>query len=145
MAVIGSLAHRAGVVSAAGSAGKALLSALVGMAASGGLVWAVRVIGTAVLHREAMGFGDVTLMAMIGAFLGWQPCLIIFFLAPFAGLVIGVLRLILFRDREIPYGPFLCLATLVVIVGWAAVWNYTAATRSPWDGSCRWPCSAAWR
>jgi prepilin signal peptidase PulO-like enzyme (type II secretory pathway) len=107
---------------------QALLSSLVGMAASGGLVWAVRVIGAAVLHREAMGFGDVTLMAMIGAFLGWQPCLIIFFLAPFAGLVIGVLRLILFRDREIPYGPFLCLAALVVIVGWAYLWLRTAPT-----------------
>ena len=100
-----------------------LLSALVGMAASGGLVWAVRIIGTAALHREAMGFGDVTLMAMIGAFLGWQPCLIIFFLAPFAGLVVGVLRLILFRDKEIPYGPFLCLATLVLIVAWDIVWR----------------------
>ncbi len=107
---------------------KALLSALVGMAAGGGLVWAVRVIGAAVLRREAMGFGDVTLMAMIGAFLGWQPALIIFFLAPFAGLAIGVLRLILFRDREIPYGPFLCLAALVVIVAWAEIWAYTAAT-----------------
>jgi prepilin signal peptidase PulO-like enzyme (type II secretory pathway) len=106
----------------------ALLSALVGMAASGGLVWAVRVIGAAVLHREAMGFGDVTLMAMIGAFLGWQPALVVFFLAPFAGLVIGVLRLILFRDREIPYGPFLCLAALVVIVAWADIWAYTVHT-----------------
>ena len=101
-----------------GASWEALLSALVGMAASGGLVWLVRIVGTAVLNREAMGFGDVTLMAMIGAFLGWQPCLVIFFLAPFAGLVVGVLRLILFRDKEIPYGPFLCLATLLVILYW---------------------------
>lgn len=107
---------------------RALLTALVGMAASGGLVWAVRVVGTVVLHREAMGFGDVTLMAMIGAFVGWQAGLIIFFLAPFAGLVIGVLRLILFRDREIPYGPFLCLAALVVIVEWPYLWIQTAPT-----------------
>ncbi len=70
-----------------------------------------------------MGFGDVTLMAMIGAFLGWQPCLVIFFLAPFAGLVVGVLRLILFRDKEIPYGPFLCLAALLTIVKWSAIWD----------------------
>jgi leader peptidase (prepilin peptidase)/N-methyltransferase len=111
-----------------GTTWEALLSALVGMAASGGLVWAVRVVCSAVLHREAMGFGDVTLMAMIGAFLGWQPCLIVFFLAPFAGLVMGVLRLILFRDKEIPYGPFLCLATLVVIVAWAGIWSYTQFT-----------------
>jgi len=103
---------------------RGLLTALVGMAASGGLIWAVRVIGTAVLRREAMGFGDVTLMAMIGTFLGWQACLMIFFLAPFAGLVIGLLNLILHHDREIPYGPFLCLAALVVIVRWTSIWGW---------------------
>ena len=102
-----------------------LLSALVGMAAGGGLIWLVRIIGAAALGREAMGFGDVTLMAMIGAFLGWQPCLVIFFLAPVAGLVVGVLRLLLKRDREIPYGPFLCLATLFVIVCWNGVWGWS--------------------
>ena len=124
MAVMGSLAIA--VVWYRGGLGwQGLLSALVGMAASGGLIWLVRIIGSAVLQREAMGFGDVTLMAMIGAFLGWQPCLVIFFLAPFAGLIVGVLRLILFRDKEIPYGPFLCLATLFVIVRWDAVWDAT--------------------
>jgi len=103
-----------------------LLTALVGMAASGGLVWLVRIIGSATLGREAMGFGDVTLMAMLGTFLGWQTCLIVFFLAPLAGLVIGLLQLILFRETEIPYGPFLCLAAAVAIVRWAAVWQWAA-------------------
>lgn len=69
-----------------------------------------------------MGFGDVTLMAMIGAFLGWQPCLMIFFLAPFAGLIVGLLRLVLLRDTEIPYGPFLCLAAVGLIVFWNWIW-----------------------
>ena len=101
-----------------------LLSALVGMAASGGLVWAVRIIGTVMLGREAMGFGDVTLMAMIGTFLGWQACVMVFFLAPLAGAMIGLLGLILRRGPEIPYGPFLCLATLVVIVRWAPLWQW---------------------
>ena len=96
-----------------------LLSALVGLAAGGGIIWAIRIIGSAALRREAMGFGDVTLMAMIGAFLGWQPCLIVIFLAPFAGLVWGVVSLILRRGPEIPFGPFLCMATLVVIAGCA--------------------------
>ena len=76
--------------------------------ASGGIVWAVRLIGTASLRREAMGFGDVTLMMMIGTFLGWQACLIAFFL-------VAVCRrwwsassqFILRRDDVIPYGPFL--------------------------------------
>ena len=100
--------------------------ALVGMAAGGGLIWLVRVIASAALHREAMGFGDVTLMAMIGAFLGWQPCVIIFFLAPLAGVVVGVLRLVFCRDKEIPYGPFLCLAAAFVVVYWSPVWTWAA-------------------
>jgi leader peptidase (prepilin peptidase)/N-methyltransferase len=103
-----------------------LLSALVGMVAGGGIIWAIRIIGSAVLRREAMGFGDVTLMAMIGAFLGWQPCLVIIFLAPFAGLVVGLISLILRRGPEIPFGPFLCMATLVVIVGWTDVWEWSS-------------------
>jgi prepilin signal peptidase PulO-like enzyme (type II secretory pathway) len=99
-----------------------LLTALVGMAAGGGIIWSVRIVGTAVLRREAMGFGDVTLMAMIGAFLGWQSCLVIFFLAPFAGLIVGVFSLALHRESEIPYGPFLCMAATFVILRWSAVW-----------------------
>jgi prepilin signal peptidase PulO-like enzyme (type II secretory pathway) len=102
-----------------------LFSALVGMVAGGGLIWLVRVIGTAVLGREAMGFGDVTLMGMIGAFLGWQTTLLVFFLAPFAGLVMGLVQLVLRREDEIPYGPFLCLAALVTIVFWAPLWERT--------------------
>ncbi len=101
----------------------ALLSALVGMAVGGGLVWAVRLIGAFALRREAMGFGDVTLMAMIGTLLGWQNCLIIFFLAPITALVLGLLQWIAQRDSEIPYGPFLCLATVLVLVQWRDLWS----------------------
>jgi leader peptidase (prepilin peptidase)/N-methyltransferase len=104
-----------------------LLTALVGMAAGGGLIWIVRLIGAAALRREAMGFGDVTLMAMIGAFLGWQATLVIFFLAPLAGVVIGLVRLIVKRDKEIPYGPFLCLAAAFVIIRWNDVWQQVEA------------------
>ena len=124
MGLVGSAAI-AGVWLVRGDHWAGLLTALVGMAASGGIIWAIRIIGTAVLRREAMGFGDVTLMAMLGAFLGWQPCLIVFFLAPFAGLLIGLASLILRRGPEIPYGPFLILAALVVIVRWPVLWEAT--------------------
>ncbi len=102
---------------------RGLLSSLIGMAAGGGLMWLVRIIGKAVLRQEAMGFGDVTLMAMIGAFLGWQACLVIFFLAPIAGAAIGITQLLLRRQNEIRYGPFLCLAALVTIVRWSTIWE----------------------
>jgi prepilin signal peptidase PulO-like enzyme (type II secretory pathway) len=100
-----------------------LLSALVGAFFGGGLVWMVRIIGSHVLAKEAMGFGDVTLMAMIGSFVGWQPSLIIFFLAPVAGLVIAVTQWALTGRKDIAYGPFLCLGTLVLILFWGRIWN----------------------
>ncbi|BBO34079.1 prepilin peptidase [Lacipirellula parvula] len=100
-----------------------LLTALVGMIGGSAMVWAVRIVGRVALRKEAMGFGDVTLMMMIGAFLGWQPTIFIFFIAPFAGLVIGFTKFIFRRDDMIPYGPFLCLATAVVTVWWAWFWN----------------------
>lgn len=103
-----------------------LLSALVGLGAAGGLTWAVRLIAGRAMRREALGFGDVTLMAALGTLLGWQACLLVFLLAPLAGLVYGVFQLWIARDHEIPYGPFLCLAAAWVVVFWADVWDVAA-------------------
>jgi leader peptidase (prepilin peptidase) / N-methyltransferase len=103
-----------------------LLSALVGLAVGAGIVWVIRLIGGAMLKQEAMGFGDVTLMAMIGAFLGWQAVLIVFFIAPFVGAVFGILQWIILRENVLPFGPFLCLAALVVVLFWAPLWNYAS-------------------
>ncbi|MFO0913824.1 MAG: A24 family peptidase [Pirellulales bacterium] len=105
-----------------GTSWQGLMTSLAGLAYGGGIVWAVRIVGTAVLRREAMGFGDVTLMAMIGSFLGWQPALMIFFLAPFAGAVLAVVQRLIFYRDDIAYGPFLCLATLGVMLGWRQIW-----------------------
>ena len=103
---------------------QASLSSLVGLAFGGGLVWAVRFVAGWALRKEAMGFGDVTLMAMIGSFVGWQPALIIFFLAPLAGMAIAISQWLLTRQPEIAYGPFLCAATLLLVVFWASIWDH---------------------
>lgn len=100
-----------------------LLSALVGMMVSAGIVWVVRLVGALVLRREAMGFGDVTLMAMIGALLGWQASVVVFFAAPFFAIIYALSRLVLRGEREIPYGPFLCASAALVVVGWSRVWT----------------------
>jgi leader peptidase (prepilin peptidase)/N-methyltransferase len=102
-----------------------LAVSLAGLVVGGGSVWIVRILGQWVLKREAMGFGDVILMATIGSFLGWQPTLIVFFLAPLCALVVVAACWLFRRDREIPYGPYLSLATLVVIVGWKRIWPGT--------------------
>lgn len=101
---------------------RGLLTSLVGLAGGGAIIWSIRLVGKVSLGREAMGFGDVTLMAMIGAFLGWQPCLVVLFISPFAALVLGVAVWLLRRDREIPYGPFLALATAYLIIRWPSLW-----------------------
>jgi len=119
----------AGIVGAwcgGGQGWRGLFSALVGLAVGGGIIWLIRLIGGAVLKREAMGFGDVTLMAMIGAFFGWQPVLIVFFISPFVGAVVGLLQWILIGENVIPFGPFLCLGALATLVFWAAVWDYAS-------------------
>ncbi|MDP2927847.1 MAG: prepilin peptidase [Candidatus Omnitrophota bacterium] len=64
-------------------------------------------------EKESMGFGDVELLAMIGAFMGWQMVILTFFLAPFLGMVPGIINLITKKDHTIPYGPFLSIAALV--------------------------------
>lgn len=109
-----------------GEGWRGLTSALLGLAAGGGVVWIIRLASSAVMGREAMGFGDVTLMAMIGAFLGWQAAIITFFLAPLAGAVIGLIQWIQLRGNVIPFGPFLCLAALMLILFWAPIWDAAA-------------------
>lgn len=120
---LGGAAAIVGVWIRGGPGWAGLYSALIGMLAGGALVWAVRIIGSWALRKEAMGFGDVTLMMMIGAFVGWQACVVIFFAAPVAGLLVGITQVVLRRGDEIPYGPFLCLATVGVIVFWARIWS----------------------
>ncbi|HWL10508.1 MAG TPA: prepilin peptidase [Planctomicrobium sp.] len=113
-----------------------LLASLAGLIAGGGIVWIVRLIGFWVLRQEAMGFGDVILMAMIGAFLGWQPTIMAFFIAP-AGAIAVVVGMILWNgiqrllgnsrplDKMIPYGPYLSLGTLITILFWQPLFERT--------------------
>jgi prepilin signal peptidase PulO-like enzyme (type II secretory pathway) len=100
-----------------------LATGLAGLMVGGALTQIVRVVASAAMGREAMGFGDVTLLAMIGAFLGWQAPIIIFFMAPLYALLIGLGKLILRGEREIPFGPFLCLAAATTVVFWPAIWK----------------------
>lgn len=101
-----------------------------GFLVGGAAVWLVRAVGQWILRREAMGFGDVILLAMIGSFMGWQAAILVFFLAPvFALLVVAglfVYRLVVRpqsrQEQEIPYGPYLSLAALALLFDWRNAW-----------------------
>ena len=66
-------------------------------------------------ETESMGGGDIKLLAMIGAFLGWQKAIFVFFMAPFFGAIVGIINLAIKKDHTIPYGPFLSLAAIFSI------------------------------
>jgi leader peptidase (prepilin peptidase)/N-methyltransferase len=65
-------------------------NSLVGAAFGYLLLWTVGVVGTFVFRKEAMGMGDMKLFACIGAFFGWQGCLLVLALASFLGATIGL-------------------------------------------------------
>lgn len=99
-----------------------LAVSLAGFVVGGGIVWGVRIVGHFAMRREAMGFGDVVLMAMVGSFTGWQPVVVAFFIAPLLALASVVVARIFQPDREIPYGPYLSLGTLITLLGWRWIW-----------------------
>jgi len=95
-----------------------LAGVLLGYLIGGGVVWAVRILGSLLFGREAMGLGDVHLMAAVGACLGWIDSTLAFFGAAFVGLLWWALGLIArgVSARAMPYGPFLAVSTLLVIL-----------------------------
>ena len=101
-------------------------SGMIGLTISAGVVWFTRIGASIALGREAMGMGDVTLMAMVGVWLGWQPAVIIFFLATLIGLGHGIFQLVMHRENELPFGPSLCLAAALVTLFWQPVWAWAS-------------------
>jgi prepilin signal peptidase PulO-like enzyme (type II secretory pathway) len=81
------------------------------------------VIASSAMGQEAMGFGDVTLMGMIGAFVGWQVAIIAFPIAPMTAILIVLVQYGLTRNRVVAFGPYLCAGTIVTIFSWPYLWN----------------------
>jgi leader peptidase (prepilin peptidase)/N-methyltransferase len=104
-----------------------LFSSLVGLAVGGGTIWSIRIVASWAMDMEAMGFGDVTLMAMVGAFIGWQGAILGFIVSPFAAIAIVLIQYIVTRNRHVPFGPYLCAGTLLVMLFWDATYNQSLA------------------
>lgn len=102
----------------------ALLNSFFGIIAGGGSIYLTGVFGKMAFKKEAMGGGDVKLMAMIGAFLGWKYVLLIFFIAPFFGACSGIILKMRYKIEVIPYGPYLSLAAIIVIFWGRNILNY---------------------
>lgn len=91
---------------------KALGFSVFGVLVGGGSIYLMGLAGDLIFKKESMGGGDVKLMAMIGAFMGWKLALLTFFLAPFYGAFYGIAEKIRTKDSAIAYGPFIVLGAL---------------------------------
>ncbi|HIN80568.1 MAG TPA: prepilin peptidase, partial [Planctomycetes bacterium] len=93
-----------------------LRGALVGMAVGSGVVWTIGRIGSLAFGKEAMGFGDVKLMAFLGAILGPVLVLAALLLACLIGSVVGLAIRWRTGSSYIPFGPFLCTGAALLLL-----------------------------
>jgi leader peptidase (prepilin peptidase) / N-methyltransferase len=107
-----------------GKSFESLFGATLGMAFGGGVIWAVRIIARMAMGQEAMGFGDVTLMIMIGAFLGWQAILPIFFCAACTAVFAALANFLFTGENAFAFGPFLSIGAVATIIWWQPFWRY---------------------
>ena len=100
------------------SAGISPLDAVIGAVGGGAFLLLVGTVFEKVTGREGMGGGDVKLLAMIGAWMGWKALPFIILISSFTGAVIGGLSLVASRQgmrSRIPFGPFLALGALLFL------------------------------
>lgn len=94
------------------------LDAFLGFLLGGGVLYAVAFVYELITKREGMGGGDIKLLAMIGAFLGWQSLLFVVLVSSLAGALVGItVMLIKGRDMKyaIPFGPFLSFGAIAYL------------------------------
>ena len=108
-------------------------SSLIGIAVGGGTLYAIAGAYYLVRHEEGLGMGDVKMLAMIGAFLGWQLTLVTLMMASLAGSIVGLALIVARRGNmkyALPFGTFLALgAALAAIVGQSALDWYMSVYR----------------
>ena len=101
-----------------------LLTAAIGAAVGFAVLWLIAWLGKHAFKKEAMGGGDIKMMAMVGAFVGWQGVFLTIFLGSVVGTVIfGPLALI-GRKKEVPFGIFLALGAAITFLWGDAVLDW---------------------
>jgi leader peptidase (prepilin peptidase) / N-methyltransferase len=91
-------------------------ASLIGIVVGGGVLFGVAEAYYRVRHEEGLGMGDVKMLAMIGAFLGWKLTLLTLMMASLCGTIIGVLVIVTRRGSmkyALPFGTFLALGAAV--------------------------------
>ncbi len=99
--------------------GPLILDRILGALTGAGFLYLVLLYGGALYGQDAMGEGDLNLMALVGAFLGWKAVIITLLVGCLSGSLVGVTLIALRRlgrRQHIPFGPFLALGALVSLL-----------------------------
>lgn len=95
-----------------------VIQSLLGLLAGGGTLLLIAVVGKWIFKKDAMGGGDIKLMAGVGTFIGWEKVLFAIFLASLLGSIVGI-SLIIFKKiskkEAIAFGPYLSVSSLLVL------------------------------
>jgi leader peptidase (prepilin peptidase)/N-methyltransferase len=104
----------------------AVLDAVLGAAVGFFGLWAVGALGTWAFKQDAMGGGDIKMMAMVGAFLGWPGVLGTIFLGAVLGVVVfGPIALMRAQARlQLPFGIFLAAGAFAVYLAGGTLWHW---------------------
>jgi leader peptidase (prepilin peptidase)/N-methyltransferase len=105
----------------AGSWQLGLATGLAGVLAGTLMLRAVRFVFGLGRGKEGLGVGDADLMMMAGAFLGWQPVVIAFFVSVFPALFIGLTQVVLRGNQELAFGPSLSLGIVLTMLAWHGI------------------------
>lgn len=92
------------------------LDSVLGLLLGGGVLFGLAWISPYLFGKEGMGGGDIKLLAMIGAFLGWKPVVLTMLIGAIVGALVGVTLIafkVLRRDQYLPFGPFLALGAII--------------------------------
>jgi len=100
----------------ASNTGWAFLDSIAGILAGGLMMLLMGTAGELIFRKEAVGGGDVKLMAMIGAFLGWRVCVLTFFIAPLTGFGVAMFMKIKYKAETVPYAPYLAMGAMVSLL-----------------------------
>src|SRR5690348_4526780 len=116
-----------GLALSLGGGADGFLNAVLGAAVGFALLFAVAQVGQWAFKEEAMGGGDIKMMAMVGSFVGWKGVLLTVFTGSVFGSLVYVPLLVFGRrKRHVPFGVFLAMGAAVVFVFGNAIIDWYA-------------------
>ena len=100
--------------------GVGIMASGIGFIVGGGVLYLIALLGDWIFKKESMGGGDIKMAAMLGAFLGWQKVVLVFFGSAVVGLLVSIIIMAfsskLRSNRVVPFGPFLAIAAFIAIL-----------------------------